>query len=264
MADNATAMTDDDDFLSDDVPVTTTEDVSPPAPEKPEKADRDEKGRFAAKEAKDEESTGEDDAAPPAADRQDKSHSVPVTALLDEREKRQRIEAEAEVVRRELAEMRRQFEQSQRKPQEAPDILENPEGYRQHVETMFDQRLNQQRLSMSRFMAEREFGKAEVDAAFEFFNKNPRDSWTLIQEPSPFHAAVEAYRRSKAVEEFGTDPTAYREKLRAEMEAELREQLRAEIASEVPDRPKTPPRSLAGMASSSGPPPAAAGDPLFD
>lgn len=266
MADKAEATTDDDIF-ADDEPVTTTEDVSPPAPAEADKADkgRDDKGRFKATEPKADEDTGEEDAAPPAADRQDKSHSVPVTALLDEREKRQRIEAEAEQAKRELAEYRRREEQARRQPPEVPDILENPDGYRQHVESMFDQRLNAQRLQMSRFMAEREYGAEEVNAAFEFFNRHPRDSWALIQEASPFHAAVEAYRRNQAVEEFGTDPNAYREKLRAEMEAEMRESIRAELAAEMtPNRPKSPPRSLAGMASSGSNAPPIPVDPLFD
>ena len=266
MAD-AKAMTDDDIF-ADDEPVTTTEDVSPPAPEKAEdtKAERDDKGRFKAAEPSKaaDEDTGET-SAPPADDRQDKGHSVPVTALLDEREKRQRIEAEAEQAKRELAEYRRREELARQKPVEAPDILEDPAGYRQHVEQVFDQRLNAQRLQMSRFMAEREFGKETVDAAFEFFNRHPRDSWALIQEPSPFHAAVDAYKRAQAVEEFGTDPNAYREKLRAEYEAELREKIRAEYAAELtPNRPKSPPRSLASAASSGSNAPPIPVDPLFD
>ena len=259
--------TTDDDIFADDEPITTTEEVSPPAPAakaEAEPKDRDDKGRFKVKEEAPDEDTGET-SAPPADDRQDKGHSVPVTALLDEREKRQRIEAEAEQMRREVAEYRRREEQARQKPVEAPDILEDPAGYRQHVEQVFDQRLNAQRLQMSRFMAEREFGKETVDAAFEFFNRHPRDSWALIQEPSPFHAAVDAYKRAQAVEEFGTDPNAYREKLRAEMEAEMRESIRAELAAEMtPNRPKSPPRSLAGMASSGSNAPPIPVDPLFD
>ena len=259
--------TTDDDIFADDEPITTTEEVSPPAPAakaEAEPKDRDDKGRFKVKEEAPDEDTGEP-SAPPADDRQDKGHSVPVTALLDEREKRQRIEAEAEQMRREVAEYRRREEQARQKPVEAPDILEDPAGYRQHVEQVFDQRLNAQRLQMSRFMAEREFGKETVDAAFEFFNRHPRDSWALIQEPSPFHAAVDAYKRAQAVEEFGTDPNAYREKLRAEMEAEMRESIRAELAAEMtPNRPKSPPRSLASAASSGSNAPPIPVDPLFD
>lgn len=259
--------TTDDDIFADDEPITTTEEVSPPAPAakaEAEPKDRDDKGRFKAKEEAPDEDTGET-SAPPADDRQDKGHSVPVTALLDEREKRQRIEAEAEQMRREVAEFRRREQQAQQKPVEVPDILEDPAGYRQHVEQVFDQRLNAQRLQMSRFMAEREFGKETVDAAFEFFNRHPRDSWALIQEPSPFHAAVDAYKRAQAVEEFGTDPNAYREKLRAEMEAEMRESIRAELAAEMtPNRPKSPPRSLASAASSGSNAPPIPVDPLFD
>ena len=267
MADKAEATTDDDIF-ADDEPVTTTEDVSPPAPEKAEdtKAERDDKGRFKAAEPSKapDEATGEP-SAPPADDRQDKGHSVPVTALLDEREKRQRIEAEAEQAKRELAEYRRREAAARQKPVEAPDILEDPAGYRQHVEASFNQRLLQLHGSMSRFMAERDYGADVVQAAFEYFNRHPEQSFALISQPSPFHAAVEAHRKAQAVEEFGTDPNAYREKLRAEYEAELREKIRAEYAAEMtPNRPKSPPRSLAGMASSGSNAPPIPVDPLFD
>ena len=266
MADKAEATTDDDIF-ADDEPITTTEEVSPPAPAakaEAEPKDRDDKGRFKVKEEAPDEDTGEP-SAPPADDRQDKGHSVPVTALLDEREKRQRIEAEAEQMRREVAEYRRREEQARQKPVEAPDILEDPAGYRQHVEASFNQRLLQLHGSMSRFMAERDYGADVVQAAFEYFNRHPEQSFALISQPSPFHAAVEAHRKAQAVEEFGTDPNAYREKLRAEYEAELREKIRAEYAAEMtPNRPKSPPRSLAGMASSGSNAPPIPVDPLFD
>ena len=267
MADKAEATTDDDIF-ADDEPVTTTEDVSPPAPGKAEdtKAERDDKGRFKAAEPSKapDEDTGEP-SAPPADDRQDKGHSVPVTALLDEREKRQRIEAEAEQAKRELAEYRRREQQAQQKPVEVPDMLENPDGFRQHLESTVNHRVEQMRGMMSRFMAEREYGPELVAEAFEYFNRHPRESFALLQAPSPFHAAVEAYQKAQAVEEFGTDPNAYREKLRAEYEAELREKIRAEYAAEMtPNRPKSPPRSLASAASSGSNAPPIPVDPLFD
>lgn len=172
------------------------------------------------------EAKGEPPAAPPAAP-EEKASSIPISALLDERERRQKAEREAEEGRQ----YRRQIEERQREA-----ALQDPEQRqvyeRQQIQTM----ILENRLSQSRFLAEREFGKDEVAAAYAYFDQHPQLSSQLLNHPSPFHAAVEFVRRQRIADEVGADPEAWRNK--------EREKLRAELMAEI--QPVQPQQRLPG------------------
>lgn len=245
-------MTDDDQDIFDseanEAP-QTTEGVSPEAPQP-----RDEQGKFASK------STGEDapaaleptvaDGAPPAP-AEKKSHDVPITALLDEREKRQRLEAE-------LAELRRHL-QSQQQPQpQYPDPVEDAEGYANHItqslSQQFQAQLTGQTLKQSRFFAEKDYGKDAVEEAMNYFDQQPYAvSAQFLSSPSPLHAAVEWFQGQKQAQERSSP----------DYETKLREKIKAEVLAEM-SQPSTRnvPKSLA-EASSTGAPPPRPSDPLF-
>ena len=196
------------------------------------------------------EGKGEDkEAAPPAAPEEKQPGHVPLSALLDEREKRQKFEREVEELRRWRAQQEAQ--------RQKPDFFENPEAALSQVQQQVQQQMVAEKLRTSRFLAEREFGPDLVKEAYAYFDQNPEQSHALINEPSPFHAAVEHYRRQKLLTEIGTDPDAYRAKLRAELEAE--------IARKAPPKPAAPPRSLASAPNAGGEttPPGSAFDELF-
>lgn len=195
-------------------------------------------------EAKTADDTGEDGSTPEPEFKTSKEHQAPLTALLDEREKRQKAEREAE----ELRQWRRQQEEQQRKAQEKrPDIYEDPDGFIRHTEQAFQQQLLNSKLENSRFFATREYGEELVNEAMAYFDQNPQQSWQFLQQPSPFHAAVEFYRKQKALQEIGDDP----EKWRKSQEELLREQIRQELMAEAgqPQQPaqKKPPVSLASQ-----------------
>jgi hypothetical protein len=183
------------------------------------------------------ESKGEQDAAPPAESEEKQPGHVPLAALLDEREKRQKIEREAE-------ELRRWRQQHEAKHQPKPDFYDNPEAALSQVQQATQQQMLSMKLQQSRFFAEREFGADLVNEAYAYFDQHPDQSHALVNEPSPFHAAVEFYKRQKAAAEIGSDPEAYKAKLRAELEAEL--------ASKAPPKPAAPPRSLASAPGAGG------------
>lgn len=129
--------------------------------------------------------------------------------------------------------------QSQPESKPAPSFYDDPEGAMQHQMQPVQNMVINQKLEMSRFSAEREFGKDVVDAAFEYFNQHPEQSAQLLDHPSPFHAAVDAYNRQKVTSEIGDDPEAWkaqeREKIRAELQAEqVAEQARAKAAQTAP------------------------------
>lgn len=192
--------------------------------------------------------TGEPAAAPPAATNE--LPHVPLTAVLDEREKRKEAQREAEELRRQLA-------QYTEKPQAVPDLFENPDQRLAMERQQYESGLIATKLEMSKFMAIKEFGEDVVNAAFEFFNdpKNSPQSHELIKHPSPFHAAVEVYRRNQAMAEIGADPAAYKSKLESEIEARVREKIMAEMAAAQPSKPRIP-TSLASA------PAAGAGEPV--
>lgn len=181
--------------------------------------------------------TGEQEAAPPVAEVEKQPQHIPVTALLDEREKRQLAERKAEETARRLAEMEARIRQAQAQRQ-APDWFEDPQAAAQYQAQAIQQQIQAQRLEQSKFFAAREFGAETVNEAIAYFDQNPHLSHQFLNEPSPFHAAVEFYKKQKFLSEVGENPEAYKE--------QLREQIRQELLNEVshPSKPKAPPPSM--------------------
>jgi len=219
-------------FLDDEHEATEAEH----AEEQPEQLEAKEETE-ASEQPEQAESKGEEEAEPPAVSEEKQQGQVPLSALLDEREKRQKYE-------RELEELRqwRQQQETQRQPK--PDFFDNPEAALSQVQQTTQQQIIASKLQTSKFLAEREYGADLVKEAYAYFDQNPQESHALLNEPSPFHAAVEHYKRQKAVQEIGADPEAYKAKLRAELEAEL--------AQKAPQKPAAPPRSLASAPGAGG------------
>ena len=223
-------------FLDDEPETTDAE-----APEQPPEDVKAEEAPEATEEPAEVEGKGETEkeAAPPAASDEKTHGNVPLAALLDEREKRQKLEREAEELRR----WRQQYE-AQQTQQQRPDFFDNPEAALSQVQQQFQAQLVGEKLKQSRFLAEREYGAELVQEAYAYFDANPAQSHALLGEPSPFHAAVEHYRKAKLADEIGNDPEAYKARLRAELEAE--------IAQKAPQKPAAPPRSLASAPGAGG------------
>lgn len=157
---------------------------------------------------------------------------IPLTALLDEREKRQEAMRKAEEAERRLAayEARlRQEQQAQRKP----DFFDNPEA-------VLQSHITRVKLEQSKFLAEKDFGADLVKEAYAYFDEHPEESQQLLNHPSPFHAAVEHYKRQKFLSEV-KDPDSWRE----QEKARIREELMAELQQTQPSRPNAPPPTMA-------------------
>lgn len=82
----------------------------------------------------------EEDAETPTA-KDNEGPSVPVAALKDERRKRQELEAR-------LAEL--EARENGVKPPARPDVLEDQEGAFKHTETIFEERLFQERINLTK------------------------------------------------------------------------------------------------------------------
>ena len=176
-------------------------------------------------------------AAPPAAS-EDATRHIPISALLDEREKRQQFAKEAEELRRQLDELRRA-----QAPAKKADFFDDPESALAQVQQTAHRVAINTKLETSRFLAERDHGADVVAEAYAFFDANPKLSQDLLASPSPFHEAVKVYKKHKTLQAFGDDPDAY-------IEAQVKARLEAMQAAQP--KPTAPPPSLASAPGVSG------------
>lgn len=171
-------------------------------------------------------------ATPPVAEK--KSELIPLSAHLDERDKRQRAERELEALRSKLNE----YEAKPAAP--PPDIYADPEARLNFEGQRYQAALVNSKLETSRFLAEREYGKELVEKAYRYFDDHIDQSKLLLNDPSPFHSAVEAFKRHMAVEEVGPDPAAYKARILAEAKAAMEAEIRAELSANVQPPAKLP------------------------
>lgn len=193
---------------------------------------------------------GEPEAAPPAAVEETKH--IPISALLDERDNLKAAIAEAEELRRKLAEY-------EAKQAPKPDFFADPEAALNATQQAAMAAAYNTKLETSRFLAEKDFGAETVAEAYAFFDANPHLTAQFRNAPSPYHAAVETYRKIKAMQEIGDDPQAYR----ARIEEEVKQRLLAEMQSQP--KPSAPPPSMAAAPGTGAgkAPPASGFDALF-
>jgi hypothetical protein len=167
---------------------------------------------------------------------------VPVGALQKEREKAKRYTEQVAAFEQRLAEQDRAWQQRfdalqaslkqpASPPPQAPEFWEAPEqaiDYRlQQVVTPIQQQLVQQREQMSRMMASEKHGESAVNEAYQALASMqgaPEFGATysqIMSSPHPYGALVDWHRKQQVMSEIGSDPAAYKEKLKAEVLAEM-------------------------------------------
>jgi hypothetical protein len=194
---------------------------------------------------------------------------VPLTALQNERAKRQdwktkAIQAEE---RQRAAEERIAAMEKERQAAQAPaaqtqppasarapalpNPVEDPEGYQRALDARFEKH----RLDTSEAITRRQHGDEAVNAAFETFKAHatPAEYKAVMADRDPWSAMVEKAKGMALRAEIGTDPAAYearlREKLRAEVEAERRDGAPTINQNAKEANPHRPPPSLAAARS---------------
>lgn len=154
-----------------------------------------------------------------------------------------RLDAEI-AKRKDLEERLSRLEGKDGEKPEKPDILEDPEGYEQYLDT----KLFTERCAISEELVKSSVGEQEYQKAYEAFeaavSENPALGYQLRQAPNPAKFAYEQGRKHQFLAEIGNDPAAYKEKLKAELVAEIKAELTAEKPDETPAKP-SPPKSLA-------------------
>jgi hypothetical protein len=185
--------------------------------------DRDEKGRFVAKD-KDEE-VGDEPApvaeaaleeAPVETPKEEKKqdHRIPLTELLNEREKRQNAERQREAYEQELSQLRQQM-QALQQPREPIDIFANPEAYTQSIEQQMGEKLRAMEANFSLRLAHNKHGEVFTEAFQEVMQRPLQDPMRqqVINSSDPGETLVSLYQRERTLKEVGTDPAAYRAKI---------------------------------------------------
>ncbi len=217
---------------------TTGEEAKPDAEEAKEEV--------SAEEAEPEKSEAtEDKDSTPEPDKDDDSWRI--AAVMDEREKRQKAQEEAENLRKEIEALKGD-------KTEKTSVFDNEEGFRNELLTEFDQQRINDRLNMSQALAEREFGKDKVAEAVESFRGlaegNAELSNRFASAPLPYHELmdiVSKHNELKALENVDE----YKDKLRAEIRAEIEAEAKAKADKDTETREAITP-SLASARSTGG------------
>jgi hypothetical protein len=149
---------------------------------------------------------------------------VPISALLDERDKRQ-----AETRKREELEQQLQRYQQPQQPEQIPT---DPSGIIQYALAEQQRIAFNERLNTSELMARQAHGEDIVSEAQQAFlaavGQNPMLQQQLQGQIHPYDFVVKWHRQHKLMSEIGQDPEAWRkseaEKIRAQVLAELQGQ----------------------------------------
>ncbi len=186
-------------------------------PEAKEERVRDERGRFAAKEESPPVVEEQPVIEAPKEERAD--HRIPLTELLNEREKRQAEARRAQQLQHELEALRQQMQP----PKQIPDQFQDPEAYNQHWEQRIaeqnmsvEQRFRNQEANFSLRLAHMQHGEtfekayaALLDAA----EKGDRAAAQAVaNSPDPGATLVNWYRREQTLQQVGPDPEAFVQK----------------------------------------------------
>jgi outer membrane biosynthesis protein TonB len=179
----------------------------------------------AKEEPKGEQPKGEPEAAPPQEPPPPpQPHQVPLSELLNTRERAQSAERERDELKRALEHIQRQQQQAQQKPAEVPDIFSDPEAYTRHINETVHRTTTEMRLEFDMQLAEVRhpdvFPKAYdafIQAVGNPGRPNPQLYHEVMGARSPGQAIVDWFKRDQVLREVGTDPAAYRQKLQQEL-----------------------------------------------
>ena len=181
---------------------------------------------------------------------------IPMAAVLDEREKRQKYE-------RELEEMRRKYEEATRKPPVPLDPIADPEAF----ERSLNERIAQVRwdaiTATSLATAMRTHGQEKVKAAEEWLQaelqSNPALWQTIQRQPDAYDFVVSQHQRTLRLQKIGDeDPETWAQKwaeANGYVKAGTQQPQGAGVAGPSPN-PTLPRPSLASAPSAGGRAPA--------
>jgi hypothetical protein len=168
-----------------------------------------------------------------------------ITAVMDEREKRQTAVAENERLQKELAALQ--------KPKEDISVFEDEAGWKAQQNAENQQILNDRLLNQSEALAVREYGNEKVQEAAEWFKTAAQQSPYLLQRfqtaSLQYHEVVDMYAEEKLRSKM-SNVDAYRAELKAELIAEIKSET-GKAAESAENKLESIPQSLASQRSGS-------------
>jgi len=174
---------------------------------------------------KDAEATAED--VPPTPEKTEKqSDNVPISALLDEREKRQQYQQQ-------LKDTQAQLQQMQQ-PREAPDLLDDQGGFVNHIQQQVDNQIRSSAIQMSQEMMRSQHEDYEqVESKFlEMATANPELGAQMSNHPMPAKFVYDTVKNAEQYADMQNVP-AYKAKLKAEARAEVEAEIKAEAQAKA-------------------------------
>lgn len=146
-------------------------------------------------------------------------HHVPLTELLNTRERAQAAERERDEFKRRVEAFERE---RQAKPAEVPDVFADPNAYTQHLQTAFQSTVQEVKLDFDLQLAEVRHGDTFKQAWESFLGEvgtgqNPQLYHRVMNARSPGEAIVGWFKQEQVLREVGNDPAAYRQKLQDDL-----------------------------------------------
>lgn len=182
-----------------------------------------------------------------------------------DKERAERAEAEAQTYRaqleahqRETAELKRRLDELTKPKEEPHNLFERPEDFVASIQQQNQQIAQQIRQEMEVMLLENNLQLASYKYGDEFTEAydavmkakaagDHRTADAIRSTSNPGEALIQWYRQQKALSEFGTDPNAYKQKVRDELmkdpefRAQLLETLKAEATGQQPTQAATNP-----------------------
>lgn len=188
----------------------------------------------------------------PEQPRDEGGRFIPITALLDEREKRQAAERRAQELE--------QQQQSRQQPQDVPDPYDDPKGYDAYRDQQIAQATRQAEFRISERFALKEHGeeavKAAVDWAMDKAKADPVFAQGYMTNPDPFDWIVRQHQREAIVSAIPSDVKSLDELIEREVAKRMQAATPPPPAVGVPQHPASGaavvPRSLATAPGSGG------------
>lgn len=172
------------------------------------------------------------DSSPPDDAESDQERTVPLSALQDERRKRQERDAELE----EWRTGKRQPEQQQtQEPPQVPDPVIDPKGYAQHIQNQNQLGNLETKMTLSREImsgAHEDYSEAETAFLGNVIQKS-EDGQVVVTNQPLFNKMMRSQNPAKLMYEEGKKMIEINRRLSPDFENSLREELRKEITQEV-------------------------------
>ena len=170
----------------------------------------------------------------------------------NEAQARQAAEERSRVLEAQLQRFMQQQERQQQQPPELPDFIEQPQAFAQAIRDQARQEiegfriyLEQREIERSLKRADQTYGKEFQEAYIAFNDPALRGDVRLLEQVRNAYDQGEAilawHRQQKTLREVGSDPKAYRQKLKAELlnDPEFRKEFGETLRGQATTKPSS-------------------------